>query len=213
MADFLGDTSSIWVELDANGRVGFKTKTLSVTLDGIATDIIFSDYRDKQLLVITQFQKIGTLLLVTRNSGENLTGTNEVYDVKTISGLDSENYQLVARYLTEQLDLCKPVLFSICLKDHSLKTLKAIVKYGTIDLNPFLDPANESKTIKADIDLSELITLEDVMKNMNLGPNGALMYCMEFLEKNLFWLDKKLIDVQDHYFLFDCPGQVCKQCA
>lgn len=45
MADILGDTSSIWVELDANGRVGFKTKTLSVTLDGIATDIIFSDYR------------------------------------------------------------------------------------------------------------------------------------------------------------------------
>lgn len=87
------------------------------------------------------------------------------------------------------------------------------LQYGTIDLNPFLDPANESKTIKADIDISELITLEDVMKNMNLGPNGALMYCMEFLEKNLFWLDKKLIDVQDHYFLFDCPGQVCKQCA
>lgn len=46
------------------------------------------------------------------------------------------------------------------------------------------------------------------MANMKLGPNGALMYCMEFLEKNINWLEQKMSGFKNHYFLFDCPGQV-----
>ncbi len=36
----------------------------------------------------------------------------------------------------------------------------------------------------------------------------GLMYCMEYLEKNLDWLTDKLDDKEDHYVIFDCPGQV-----
>lgn len=51
-----------------------------------------------------------------------------------------------------------------------------------------LDPANDILPYKADIDISDLITLSDVMDSLKLGPNGGLIYCMEFLEKNLDWL-------------------------
>ena len=71
-----------------------------------------------------------------------------------------------------------------------------------------LDPANDSLPYKCDIDLNELITLSDVMSRLNLGPNGGLIFCMEYLEKNLDWLKKKLSSYGDQYFLFDCPGQV-----
>ena len=71
-----------------------------------------------------------------------------------------------------------------------------------------LDPANETLPYASDVDISELITLQDVMENLKLGPNGSLMYCMEFLEKNLEWLHKRMKELQDHYFLLDCPGQV-----
>lgn len=71
-----------------------------------------------------------------------------------------------------------------------------------------LDPANDSLLYKCDVDISELITLEDVMEKMKLGPNGGLIYCMEFLEKNIEWLQTKINDCQQNYFLFDCPGQV-----
>lgn len=71
-----------------------------------------------------------------------------------------------------------------------------------------LDPANDHLLYKCDIDMSELITLEDVMEKMKLGPNGGLIYCMEFLERNIEWLQVKINDCQDNYFLFDCPGQV-----
>ena len=75
-----------------------------------------------------------------------------------------------------------------------------------------LDPANEQVTYESAIDVTELVQLEKVMETMKLGPNGALMYCMEYLEKNLDWLEEKLDqsfskeDVDEMYFLFDCPG-------
>ncbi|CAH1119682.1 unnamed protein product [Phaedon cochleariae] len=71
-----------------------------------------------------------------------------------------------------------------------------------------LDPANENMNYNPMIDIMHLITVEDVMKNLNLGPNGALMYCMEYLEENFDWLLNQLITIKDSYLIFDMPGQV-----
>ena len=38
-------------------------------------------------------------------------------------------------------------------------------------------------------DIRELISLEDVMAEMKLGPNGGLIYCMEYLVDNIDWLE------------------------
>ena len=47
------------------------------------------------------------------------------------------------------------------------------------------------------------------MEKKKFGPNGALVYCMEYLLKNISWLDTKLKDCgDDNYFIFDCPGQL-----
>lgn len=71
-----------------------------------------------------------------------------------------------------------------------------------------LDPANDSLSYNCAVDISTLITLNDVMENLKLGPNGGLIYCIEYLEKNIDWLEKKLKEMKGYYFLFDCPGQV-----
>ena len=73
-----------------------------------------------------------------------------------------------------------------------------------------LDPANDSLPYVCSVDISELITLSDVMDLLHLGPNGGLVYCMEYLERNIDWLQQRLQspDLKDHYLLFDCPGQV-----
>lgn len=71
-----------------------------------------------------------------------------------------------------------------------------------------LDPANDNMFYKPDVDIMELIKVQDVMDHLQLGPNGALMYCMEYLEKNYEWLFKKLDAQENKYFIFDCPGQV-----
>lgn len=71
-----------------------------------------------------------------------------------------------------------------------------------------IDPANDILPYDCAVDISKLITLTDVMSNLNLGPNGGLVYCMEYLEENVDWLFEELDKFEDHYFLFDCPGQV-----
>ncbi|CAL1530741.1 unnamed protein product [Lymnaea stagnalis] len=71
-----------------------------------------------------------------------------------------------------------------------------------------MDPANDSLPYPCAVDISELISLEDVMTHLRLGPNGGLVYCMEFLEKNFDWLKEKLDAIKDKYLLFDFPGQV-----
>jgi len=71
-----------------------------------------------------------------------------------------------------------------------------------------LDPANDNIPYECDIDINELVTVEDVIKNLLLGPNGGLLYCMEYLESNKDWLLQKLKLFPKRYFIFDCPGQV-----
>ena len=44
-------------------------------------------------------------------------------------------------------------------------------------------------------------------KELSFGPNGALVFCMEYLVQNLDWLHEQLSEGEDDYFLFDCPGQ------
>ena len=72
-----------------------------------------------------------------------------------------------------------------------------------------LDPTNDSLPYACDVDISELVTLGDVTEKLHLGPNGGLVYCMEFLEKNISWLKTRLASrCAGKYVLFDCPGQV-----
>ncbi|XP_071800903.1 GPN-loop GTPase 2-like [Asterias amurensis] len=71
-----------------------------------------------------------------------------------------------------------------------------------------LDPANDILPYEAAVDIADLITVSDVMDKLKLGPNGGLVYCMEYLEKNVDWLKTKLSALTGQYVLFDCPGQV-----
>ncbi|GJP57187.1 hypothetical protein CLOM_g16218 [Closterium sp. NIES-68] len=72
-----------------------------------------------------------------------------------------------------------------------------------------MDPANDRLPYECAVNIEELIRLEDVMSQHGLGPNGGLVYCMDYIDKNFDWLLKKLKSLEkDHYFLFDFPGQV-----
>lgn len=42
---------------------------------------------------------------------------------------------------------------------------------------------------------------------LHMGPNGGLIFAMEYLAKNLDWLEKQLGNDDDDYILFDCPGK------
>ena len=48
------------------------------------------------------------------------------------------------------------------------------------------------------------------MEEHDLGPNGGLVYCMEYLLARADWLEEKLRALGSHYVIIDCPGQVCR---
>ena len=72
-----------------------------------------------------------------------------------------------------------------------------------------LDPAAENFFYNVAIDVRDLISVDEVMGEMHLGPNGALVFCMEYLVQNFDWLKDQLDQyIEDSYFVFDCPGQI-----
>ena len=54
---------------------------------------------------------------------------------------------------------------------------------------------------QCDIDVKDLIDLNDVMKpqddpdepGLGLGPNGGMLYCLQFLEENIDWLIQAIL--------------------
>ncbi|XP_012215526.1 GPN-loop GTPase 3 [Linepithema humile] len=73
-----------------------------------------------------------------------------------------------------------------------------------------LDPAAEYFDYEPLADIRDLIQLDDAMEDeeFNFGPNGGLVFCMEYLVENATWLAEKLGDTDDDYIIFDCPGQI-----
>jgi len=73
-----------------------------------------------------------------------------------------------------------------------------------------LDPAAEVFNYQPVADIRDLIHIDDVMEDEELkfGPNGGLVFAMEFLVSNTEWLEECLGEGEDDYLLFDCPGQI-----
>ncbi|GAB6028680.1 hypothetical protein CHUAL_004505 [Chamberlinius hualienensis] len=73
-----------------------------------------------------------------------------------------------------------------------------------------LDPAAEYYDYETLADIRDLISVRDTMDEdgLNLGPNGGLLFCMEYLLQNINWLYDQLQDIDNDYILFDCPGQI-----
>lgn len=75
-----------------------------------------------------------------------------------------------------------------------------------------LDPANDRLPYpNCALDIRDFITLEDIMEELDLGPNGGLMYALESLDENGIDHFVKQVDAlveKQNYLIFDCPGQV-----
>eukprot|EP00933_Yihiella_yeosuensis_P023077 TRINITY_DN18023_c2_g1_i1.p1 TRINITY_DN18023_c2_g1~~TRINITY_DN18023_c2_g1_i1.p1 ORF type:complete len:285 (+),score=53.73 TRINITY_DN18023_c2_g1_i1:101-955(+) len=72
-----------------------------------------------------------------------------------------------------------------------------------------LDPAAETFAYDCYVDVRDLVSVDDVMEELDYGPNGGLVYAMEYLTENMSWLEDQIGDaLDDDYYIFDCPGQI-----
>ena len=55
-----------------------------------------------------------------------------------------------------------------------------------------LDPANDHVSYPCALDVRSLVTLEEIMAQDELGPNGAVLYALEEIEENWEWMERGL---------------------
>ncbi|MCL5407888.1 MAG: ATP/GTP-binding protein [Candidatus Thermoplasmatota archaeon] len=89
---------------------------------------------------------------------------------------------------------------------NSFKEWMENMNYDAITVN--LDPGAEFLPYTPDIDIRETVSLESVMQNYNLGPNGAQIVAADLMIQEAERI-KELIDSYDSdYILIDTPGQL-----
>ena len=73
-----------------------------------------------------------------------------------------------------------------------------------------LPSTNNSHLCQCAVNIADLVSLDAVQRDLGLGPNGGLVYAMEYVAANLDWLQDRVqpLLASGTYLLFDCPGQV-----
>ena len=69
-----------------------------------------------------------------------------------------------------------------------------------------LDPASIDGETEYAADIREYVTLEEVLENTDLGPNGGLVLTMKEFAESI--CEFEIEDLCRDYLLFDCPGQI-----
>lgn len=71
-----------------------------------------------------------------------------------------------------------------------------------------LDPGTDRLAYDADIDIREWISLDEVMEEYSLGPNGAQIVAADLMAMNIHKLTSVLSQYKTNYVLIDTPGQL-----
>jgi len=71
-----------------------------------------------------------------------------------------------------------------------------------------LDPGVESLPYTCDIDVRDHVDIVSIMKQYELGPNGALIMANDLIATKIDKLQDEIADVNPDYLIIDTPGQI-----
>lgn len=71
-----------------------------------------------------------------------------------------------------------------------------------------LDPGVEQLPYEATFDVRSIVRTSDLMKNMGLGPNGAMILASQLMEERIENIIKGVVLKSSDYVLIDTPGQM-----
>lgn len=113
-------------DCDSNGQS--LMTSFSASVGGVPTEIFISDYTTRLLIIISQFQNVGSMIEVKKEQVSENSGSqpsNNIYSTKVIFGVAGEETHVAARYLAEQLDIKNSLYLFISLKSYDIETVKA----------------------------------------------------------------------------------------
>jgi len=71
-----------------------------------------------------------------------------------------------------------------------------------------MDPGVEELPYACDIDVRDMVNVPDVMRDYNLGPNGAVIAANDIVASRISLLQKEVDSVNPDYLIVDTPGQI-----
>ena len=71
-----------------------------------------------------------------------------------------------------------------------------------------LDPGVESLPYSCDIDVRDYVDIVSIMKQYDLGPNGALILTNDLIASKIDSIQDEIDEVNPDYLLIDTPGQI-----
>lgn len=89
---------------------------------------------------------------------------------------------------------------------HAFKTWMDSQGFDSITVN--LDPGVEELQYEPDVDVRDWVTLEGVMQEYSLGPNGAQIVCADLIALHVREIAQVLEEFQTDYVFIDTPGQI-----
>ncbi|KAI0207753.1 Proteasome assembly chaperone 3 [Lamellibrachia satsuma] len=103
-----------------------KSSQGAALIDGIHTDVVCTNFSDRLFIVITQYQKFGTLVSVTRDTVVKDGMREPTYSTNVLLGRDEPETHVIARNLASEIPVVKPLLFALALKQASPSVLRSL---------------------------------------------------------------------------------------
>jgi GTPase SAR1 family protein len=72
-----------------------------------------------------------------------------------------------------------------------------------------LDPANDHTSYQPALDVRDLVTIDEIMEQETLGPNGGVLFALEELEHNFDWLEEGLKELGGLQRHIKTHGKTC----
>lgn len=89
---------------------------------------------------------------------------------------------------------------------HAFKTWMDTQGFDSITVN--LDPGVEELQYEPEVDVRDWVTLESVMQEYSLGPNGAQIVCADLIALRVREIIQALQEFRTDYVFIDTPGQM-----
>lgn len=118
----------------------------SVCIEGCDTDISIMEFTDKLFVVVSQYKKLGTLVLVTKDAANCDDPQKLVYTTKMLFGKDEAEVDATAKLIATTIKSPKTVLLSLALKKFSPTIVRSIAAAVATQLVSFNSPVHQNVT-------------------------------------------------------------------
>ncbi|XP_037527040.1 proteasome assembly chaperone 3 [Rhipicephalus sanguineus] len=116
----------------------------SVCIEGCDTDISIMEFTDKLFIVVSQYKKLGTLVLVTKDAANCDDPQTLVYTAKVLFGKDEAEVEATAKNIAKTIKTSKTVLLSLALKKFSPTIVRSIVSAVATQLSALSSPMHQN---------------------------------------------------------------------